>query len=143
MSFRRSIIVFTVLFLIGACSRDKDRQKPVPETTPEIQLERRDKDKAPPKEEKGSEIGTIEEFTPEVFVRLTILYRKESSKWLEDAAQLSEAEQQRYFDEENRRFFEKYGITEEDYIRYSTDNIEELNRYMEENPDLMGELRGK
>ena len=145
-----SIIVLVIMLVMGACSRDKGRAvspQVTPEASPEASPEALEK-KIPLKKEKDTEeeqydIGTIGEFTPEIFVRLTILYKKESTRWLEEAALLSDAEQHRYFEESNRSFFEYFGITEEDYIRYSTDHIDELNKYLEEHPELTPPLQGE
>jgi hypothetical protein len=142
-----SIIVLVIMLVMGACSRDKGRAvspEVSPEASPPVQGEK----KTPLKKEKVSEeeqydIGTIEEFTPETFIRLTILYKKESREWIEEAALLSDAEQHRYFEKSNRSFFEYFGITEEDYIRYSTDHIDELNKYLEEHPELAPALQGE
>ena len=138
-----SIIVLVIMLVMGACSRDKGRA-----VSPQVTPEEIEEKKTPLKKEKDTEeepydIGTIEEFTPEIFVRLTILYKKESTRWLEEAALLSDAEQYRYFEESNRSFFEYFGITEEDYIRYSTNHIDELNKYLEEHPELTPPLQGE
>ncbi|HUT65179.1 MAG TPA: hypothetical protein VMZ05_03410 [Spirochaetota bacterium] len=138
-----SIIVLVIMLVMGACSRDKGRA-----VSPQVTPEEIEEKKIPLKKEKDTEeeqydIGTIGEFTPEIFVRLTILYKKESTRWLEEAALLSDAEQHRYFEESNRSFFEYFGITEEDYIRYSTDHIDELNKYLEEHPELTPPLQGE
>jgi len=146
-----SIIVLVIMLVIGACSRDKGRAVSPPashEASPQVSPETLEKEKTPLKKEKDAEeeqydIGTIEEFTPEIFVRITILYKKESTRWLEEAALLSDAEQHRYIEESNRSFFEYFGITEEDYLRYSTDHIDELNKYLEEHPELTTPLQGE
>ena len=146
-----SIIVIVILLLMGACSREKGRAvspEVSPEMSPEALPQALEGEKAPLKKEKDTEeepydIGTIEEFTPEIFVRLTILYKKESTRWLEEAVLLSDAEQYRYFEESNRSFFEYFGITEEEYIHYSTDHIDELNKYLEEHPELTTPLHGE
>lgn len=142
-----SIIVLVIMLVIGACSRDKGRAVS-PEASQEVSPPAQEKNKTPLKKEKDAEeeqydIGTIEEFTPEIFVRITILYKKESTRWLEEAALLSDAEQHRYIEESNRSFFEYFGITEEDYLRYSTDHIDELNKYLEEHPELTTPLQGE
>ena len=86
------------------------------------------------------ETGTIKEFTPEIFVALTILYQKESRKWLAESAALPADEQKKYIDDANRSFFGAFGITEEQYISYSQSHIDELNAYMSEHPELMADI---
>ena len=41
----------------------------------------------------------------------------------------------------NKKFFNSFGITEEQYIEYSQKNIDELNKYMEDHPELVSELQ--
>ncbi len=88
-----------------------------------------------------NEVGTIQEFTPETFVTITILYRKMTRTWLDEAKALSPEEQKNYLDEENLSFFNAFEITEEQFIKYSQENIDELNNYMEEHPELISELQ--
>jgi hypothetical protein len=147
MKLRISIILFMILLAMSACSREKRRLEPAQQETPDLEpselkekMRFSKKDRA---EEAQQEIGTIEEFTPELFIRLTILYRKQSLRWLEESSMLSDQEQQRYYEEANRQFFVQFGITEEEYIRYSTEHIEELNSYIEEHPELVSQLQGE
>lgn len=147
MKLRISVIVLAFLFGMGACSGEKGRDEPENRVTPEKTLDEDSsvlkKKTKPLKEEVQQEIGIIEEFTPATFVRLTILYRKESLRWLEESAVLSDLEQQHYFEESSRAFFKQFGVTEEEYTKYSAENIDELNSYMEEHPELIGELQGE
>ncbi|KPJ89619.1 MAG: hypothetical protein AMS17_01175 [Spirochaetes bacterium DG_61] len=88
------------------------------------------------------DIGTIERFTPEIFVQVTILYKKESSKWIKESGLLPADEQNRYIERANRLFFSQFGITEQDYLEYSQNNVDELNRFLEEYPELLSQLKG-
>jgi hypothetical protein len=88
-----------------------------------------------------NEVGTIEEFTPETFVIITILNRKMTRKWLDEAMILPPEEQKKYIDEENLSFFSAFGITEEQFIKYSQENLEEINNYMEDHPELIFKLQ--
>lgn len=85
------------------------------------------------------EIGSFDRLTPEIFVKITILYRKEMKQWLRTARSLNPGKQQLFFEEANRTFFRTLGITEEEYLRYSERNQEKLNRYLEEHPELLRE----
>ena len=87
------------------------------------------------------EIGLIEGFTPEVFVKLTILYRRETKRWLSESKKLSPEKQQAYYEEANKSFFESFGTTEEEYVQYSQTHMDELNSFMSEHPELMKRLR--
>ncbi len=85
-------------------------------------------------------IGIVDELNPETFVRITILYRRETRVWLEQSQALALDEQEPYIEEKNAEFFTRFGLTEEEYVSYSQNNIEELDAYMEEHPELVAEL---
>lgn len=153
MTLKKALfLAFIVLGVIaGACARQKDSGEPsvspseppeLKETTPSSEEVARIGERRL-SEELSSETGAFDELTPELFVRLTILYRSESAQWVVESSSFPDAEQQRYIDEENRRFFDRFGITEEEYIRYSTEHIEELERYLEAHPELISDLKGE
>ena len=81
--------------------------------------------------------GVEETLSPEDFVKVTIEYRRESKKWLEESRALPPEEQPGYIEESNRVFFESRGLTEEEYTIYSQIHQDELNAYMEEHPELL------
>ncbi len=148
----KKILCFTAIVLgviAGACARQKDSGEPslFPRESPERkETSTSPKDKTRDREERLSEelyneIGVIEEFTPELFVRITVLYRSESARWIAESSTLSDAEQQRYIDEENKRFFGRLGTTEDEYIRYSTEHWEELDSFIEAHPEFMSDLK--
>ena len=88
-----------------------------------------------------NEIGIIQDFTPETFIIITILNKKMTRVWLDEARSLPSEEQKKHIDEENLSFFNAFGTTEEQFIKYSQENIEDLNNYLEEHPELISELR--
>lgn len=144
----RSMIVRTASFLIAitlalsSCSRDREEAKPqekkaiFEEKKEETQVVDIDSERI-----REEDIGIIEEFSPELFVKFTILYKNESKKWLEESASLEPEEQKQYFDEANITFFKRFGITEEEYINYGKEHIDELDKYMEEHPELLSTLQ--
>ena len=97
------------------------------------------KDKVP-HVEKQPDINSVDELTPELFIRITILYRRENRKWIEKSQSLSSQEQERYLEEMNDAFFTKLGVTEEEYIAYGENNANELDSYVQDHPELMREI---
>jgi hypothetical protein len=87
-------------------------------------------------------IGSFEQLTPEIFVELTILYRKEMKEWLKTARTLKPSMRERYLEKANQTFFSAFGITEEEYVRFGENNTDELNRYLEEHPELLIDAMG-
>jgi hypothetical protein len=83
------------------------------------------------------ELGSDEEMNVERFVQMTILYRKEMKKWLETARKLEPGMQEPYIEKANRTFFSRLGTTEDEYLSFAERNQEELNRYMEEHPEIL------
>ena len=79
----------------------------------------------------------IKEFTPDVFVALTIKHRKETLRWVEESKNLPEEEQNKYLETANRAFFESYGTNEDAFTRYPQRYMDELNSYINEHPELM------
>jgi hypothetical protein len=94
-----------------------------------------------PEKISAEDIGIIEEFSPEIYVKITILYKNESKKWLEEFASLDPDKQKKYFEDASTAFFERFGITEEEYINYGKEHTEELDQYMNEHPELLSTLQ--
>ncbi len=140
------VVIMTVLFSCDRGKREKEPTSSLLTKEEETGLRRKeDLQKVKTEEEydldfSAEDIGAIKEFTPEIFVKLTILYKNESKKWLKEAQSLSPEKQTEYIEEANRSFFEQFGIKEEDYIDYSQKNIDELNAYMSEHPEFISQL---
>jgi len=139
-------IAFIPIMLIS-CSKEKKEIRPEPSREPEIEIpaapeitESESSGKLESTEELEAQIGKIKTFTPELFVKLTIVYRRENKKWLKEVQNLPSAEQDAFIEQKNKEFFTRFGISEEQYISYSQNNIEELNKYMSEHPELLPEL---
>ena len=116
------IYIFTAIFfisLINSCSKRREK---------EVQVEEQ------------LYIGRVDELTPELFVKITIRYRDENRKWIENSQSLSSQEQEQYLNEMNEAFFAELGITEEQYTSYGEHNAEELDRYVRDRPELMQAL---
>jgi hypothetical protein len=132
-----------ILVLISCSDRDGSGEKNDNPLKPEEEpLEEVDVEDTGGVENPGisHDIGLIDELTPEVFVKLTILYRRENRRWLEHSQALTPEEQERYLERKNNEFFSRYGLEEEEYVSYSQQNIDELNEYIAEHPELMSQL---
>jgi hypothetical protein len=138
----RFIIVFIALMTTISCAKREDTplfekaKEEEKEDLSGIQKYGEEKERI-----RKSDIGIIDEFTPEIFVKLTILYRQENETWLETARSLEPEEREKYLEKEHRQFFARFGTTEEAYIQYSENNIEKLNKYMSEHPEFLPELQ--
>jgi hypothetical protein len=147
-TFLLLVVISIITLALSSCSRDKSETKPKAEDTllkkeekgEEKQKEIRAGDAALEKIEKG-DIGIINELSPELFVTITILYKSKSKKWLEESASLEPEAQKRYLDEASATFFDSYGITEEEYINYGKEHAADLDRYLEEHPDILSVLQ--
>ncbi len=134
-----------ILFLHLACSRSREEKEQGPPVIKQEQRGNRPSEtvKKEPREETGDSmlegVRPIDTLTPELFVKITIQYRREHKKWLEEAQELSPEERSDFIENANKTFFERIGITEEEYIAYSQNNIETLNAYIEEHPQLLPE----
>ena len=124
------------LILCTSCSESPDRDQG-------FTLTRRDEGRKRVEESlpgRGEEKAVADSLTPELFVEITIRHRKETMRWLEESQALPSREQESYLERMNREFFEKLGLTEEEYVEYSEKHIEELNAYIEEHPEIMAQL---
>ncbi len=148
-TFKIIIVIAIIISTTLSCSRDREKEKTEQKLPAERETEEdhpfdssRDEQYYENEFEKiVSEVGTIKDFTPETFVTITILYRKMTRKWLDETMALPPEKQKNYLDEENLSFFNTFGITEEQFIKYSQENIDELNKYMKEHPELIPELQ--
>jgi len=142
---RNNLVILTVFFLlvtVVSCAKReapphaediKDAESDNSTHTTEYGDER--------KQIQKDDIGIIDEFTPEIFVKLTILYRRESEIWMKEAQSIEPNQRDKFLERENEKFFARFGTTEEEYIQYSENNIEKLNEYMSERPELLSELQ--
>lgn len=112
--------------------KEEKQESPHPDAMPAVTIDR----------EAVGEIGSFDRLTPALFIELTIIYRKEMKEWLQTARTLDPGMQQRYLEKANRVFFNTFGITEKEYLRYGERNQEELNRYLEEHPELLEDAMG-
>ncbi len=135
-----------LLLLLPACSRSREEKE---HRAPVVKQKQREKTPARAgKREPGAKtgnnipenIGPIETLTPELFVQITIQYRKEHKKWLQEAQHLFPDERSDFIEKANDAFFERLGITEEEYIAYSQNNIDALNEYIEKHPQLLPDV---
>ena len=140
----RTFVLIFLLILLVSCGKNKtmhQEEKGAERTTKEEAVEEESGFESEI-EYRAEDIGKIEKFTPEIFVQVTIQYKKESGKWIKESGSLPAAEQNEYIEKANRLFFSQFGITEQNYLDYSQNNIEELNRYLEKHPELLSRLKG-
>jgi uncharacterized protein YfbU (UPF0304 family) len=145
------LLIIFMIFFSAASSCTKNRDKVSTEEKPPTEKETEKKEQVDTGIDKRfyeeefkrvqEELGTIREFNPESFVKITILYKKMTRIWLEETITLPSDEQKKHLDLENQKFFSSFGTTEEKYIEYSRQNIDELNKYMEEHPELISEMQ--
>jgi len=151
MAIRLILLMLIVLFLSFSCSKNERKTNFKKQTKGEIKngleeksitSEKIDYDKDLEEENVSEEQKNvvIKEFTPEIFINLTIVYRSKNKKWLEDSVDFTPEMKKEFLENEHRKFFEKYGITEDDYINYSQTHVDELNNYMSEHPELLSQL---
>jgi hypothetical protein len=122
---------FLVLILFMACVEKPDKGRGL------FPRRQRAEEALPVTPEK--EVPAVK-LTPEKFVEITIRYQRETRGWLEESQVLPEKEQEAYLEKMNKEFFAKLGMTEEEYVEYSQNHIEELNVYIGKHPELMVEL---
>ena len=89
----------------------------------------------------AKDVGKIESFTPDTFIKVMILYGRKSREWFQESGTLPPEEQSEYIERANSRFFEQFGTTEQAYISYSQSNIEDLEEYLERHPELENLLK--
>ena len=142
------LILSLILIYLVSCGKSKKdteettlQEEKGPERTIKEEIARGESGSESEIQYSVEDIGKIESFTPEIFIKITILYRKESSKWIEESSSFPTDEQNDYIERANRLFFSQFGISENDYIQYSTNNNEELNRFLEEHPEWLSKLK--
>lgn len=134
-----------MLGLFVSCSKGekdgvffKKREKVIHEPAPPVEVEEgKEKEGSITDVESTRDIGKVDKLTPEIFVKITILYRKESKDWVEKSMGLPPSEQEKFIEDANSKFFSSLGITEEEYLSFSEKNIDELNAYLKEHPELV------
>ena len=123
-----------LLLMVPACGKSREKHEGT-------RVPKEEQEKRPIQDEMeagaDSSIGHVDALTPEIFVRITIQYRKAHKKWLQEAQKLPPVDREGFIEKANREFFERIGITEEQYINFSRDNIDALNAYIAEHPELL------
>ncbi len=136
------IMVFVLLVTVVSCAKREDPSRIEDIKDAETENSTHTGEYAVKRKQiQKDDIGIIDEFTPEIFVKLTILYRRESEIWLKEAQSIEPKQRDKFLERENEKFFTRFGTTEEEYIQYSENNIEKLNEYMSEHPELLSELQ--
>ena len=151
MTFKYFILIIITLFIAHSCTKLKEKkieseeelfQVEEPYAEPEVRRERGvEETKEKVMDFSAEDIGIITDFTPEIFVKVTILYNKESKRWIEEVRSLPSNEQEKYVEEANKAFFKGFGIKEEKYLEYSQKNIDELNKYLDEHPEFLSQMQ--
>jgi hypothetical protein len=145
------LYTLVALFLLAmsiSCTERQDRVRRdglFKSRTEEGRSQRPRKDKREEKDggltaQEQRDIAETDELTPETFIRITILYRRENRMWLEQSQSLSSQEQERYLEEMNAAFFSRFRFTEEEFLAYGENNTSELDAYIQEHPELMVEI---
>lgn len=138
--------VFLMLGLFISCSKEEKKDRVffkkrgnVTHESPRMieEEEVKETEKSVIDVESVRDIGKVEKLTPEIFVKITILYRKESKNWVEKSMGLPPPEQEKFIEDANSKFFSSIGISEEEYLSFSEKNIDELNAYLKEHPELV------
>jgi len=138
----------SIAFVTGGCSKLPGRKKGGAEQGEGASSGRGEIDARAPVEQPISKeledllarSTPIKELTPELFVALTIKHLRESKRWVEESKSLTADEQKEYIDKANKSFFGAYGTTEDAFVKYSQNHIDELNSYMSDHPELMKDL---
>ena len=141
MKVRAVFLLITITFALSSCSQDREEEQPEKKAIVEEKQEEKQAVDVASETIREENIGIIEEFSPEIYVKFTILYQNESKKWLEESASLDPQKQKQHFDDANMAFFKRFGITEEEYIDYGKEHTDELDKYMNEHPELLSTLQ--
>jgi hypothetical protein len=139
-----TVAIFIVMMIIACEKSRRGFEEPAPKE--EEGVEEKEKSTNTQKTESGldfnaEDIGKIEKFTPEIFVKVTIIYQRESREWIQQSISLLLETQNEYIEKANRLFFEQFGTTEEEYLRYSQENIDELDRFLKNHPEFLSLMK--
>jgi hypothetical protein len=136
--------ICVLFFLLSACDKNRDKPEGL-----QVMHEEPTQEPMTKKKERFGEAATgnmpgitcpVENLSPEIFIRITIQYKKGHTIWLQEAQNIPPDDREDFIEKKNRAFFERLGITEDQYISYSQKNINVLNAYIEEHPELLPEV---
>ena len=81
-------------------------------------------------------IDNSEKLDMDVFFAISVLHKYNITKYAEEVENLSKEEQQKFFEQKKKEFFDSIKYSEAEYRNFMENNIERLNEYQNEHPAI-------
>lgn len=82
-------------------------------------------------------VKNSESINIEVFIAISVLHRYYSNRFVAETESMNEDEQVRFYQEKRKEFFGKIKYSEEQYESYMENNMEALNSYITQHPEML------
>lgn len=132
---KKILVLFIILLFITQCGK-KDSKKIEEENEINEELPNLDNQKSLNFEGMKSIIANSKNIDMNVFFAIAVLHKHHISQYIDQVERLPENEQQKFFEEKNKEFFNSIKYTEDEYRKFMEQNIEELNEYQNSHPAI-------
>lgn len=130
---KKILILFIILILFTQCGK-KDSKKTEEENEINEEIPDLKNQKNINFENMKNIIANSKNMDMDVFFAIAVLHKNHISQYVDQVEKLPEGEQQKFFDEKNKEFFNSIKYTEEEYRKFMEQNIEQLNEYQNSHP---------
>lgn len=137
----KRILLLAILALLAISCRKE--QAAAPQTDEQIVEDYKEEFKAGAKIDFAQLEQTVknsETMTIEVFIAISVLHRFYSNQFIAETESMGEAEQVQFYHEKRKEFFGKIKYSEEQYESYMENNVEALNSYITQHPEMLDYL---
>ncbi len=137
---KKILVLFIILLLITQCGK-KDSKKTEEENVINEELPELDNQKSLDFDSMKIIITNSKNIDLDVFFAIAVLHKHHIEQYIEQVEKLPKDEQQKFFEEKNKEFFNSIKYTEEEYRKFMEQNIEQLNEYQNSHPAVRDYLK--
>ena len=132
----KKILLFVILLLlIIHCGKNKTSNKNNENNTNNQTLESEDKNDID-FEGMKDRIKNSEKLDVDVFIAISVLHKYHISQYVDQVENLPKIQQQKYFEQKKKDFFNSIKYSEQEYRKFMENNIEQLNEYQNSHPAI-------
>lgn len=137
---KRFFILAVLALLLFSCREEKAVQPQTDEQIVEDYHEELESESKIDFKELEQIVKNSETMTIDVFIAISVLHRFYSNQFIKETENMDEVEQVRFYQEKRKEFFGKIKYTEEQYESYMENNVEALNSYITQHPEMLDYL---
>lgn len=133
---KKVLLFLMILFLLTYCGKKGNTDKKNNEENMNVQSDRLNAKNEIDFDAMKKIIDNSDKLDMDVFFAISVLHKYNIDQHIGEVENLSKEEQQKYFEQKKKDFFDSIKYTEDEYISFMENNIEQLNEYQNEHPAI-------